>query len=158
MGIYTHKKKLSLSGNEYIKNGIVDEQLRKWDVSLQDISNLQGEVVKIGEVTYEDLNLLGDDTSFEITFEDTKESGLIFLRGYAKILTEFNSYSYGYSENRINNVVISSVANSVGSNTTYPDSNVQDILVTLTLNSINLQDWSSGVLEIFIETKVFPNV
>lgn len=41
MGIYTRKKKLSLSGNEYIKDGIIDEQSRKWDVSLQDIFSLK---------------------------------------------------------------------------------------------------------------------
>lgn len=149
----TNKKKPGgITGSENLN--VEDREERIWDVSLQDIANLSGKVIKIGEITYEDLNLLGDDTSFEITFEDAKAVGTIFLRGYAKPLEEFNSYSYGYSENSISNVVIEVVA--VTGNTTYPDSRVQDIKVTLTITSTNMQDWTSGVLGIYIETKNFP--
>lgn len=151
----TNKKKPGgITGSEMLN--VEDREGRLWDVTLRDIANLQGKVIKIGEITYEDINTLGDDTSFEITFEDAKILNQIFLRGYAKISEEFNSYSYGYSENYITGVTIEAVANTSGSNITYPDSNVQDIKVTLTVNSANMQDWTSGVLDIYIETKKFP--
>ena len=142
-----------ITGTERINVEDSDKLKKIWDISLQEISNLNSKLIKIGEVTYEDLNSLGDDTEFEITFSDAKLEDYIFIRGVAKISEEFNSYSYGYSENYISNVVITAVANTPGTLTTFPDSQTQDILTVLTMNSANLQDWTSGVLEIYIEIK-----
>jgi len=164
MGIFTHKRKIgSLDGTEFIKNGIVDSQLRNWDVSLIDISDLQGKIVKIGEITYEDLNLLGPSTTLDVVFPDAKEANKFFLRGFAKITTPFTNQVYGfdygytsYSTNKVTNIVISQVSTSPINTLKFPNSEAQDINARITLAETNSQDWDNGVIEVYIEVKEYP--
>lgn len=139
------------------KLNVQDVQENIWQVTLRDISNLQGEVIKIGEITYEDLNLLEESESLEITFEDAKEEGFIFLRGYAVVSEDFDNGTYGYEYFNTNGInAVAFAADAVVSRTEFPTKALQDITVTLTLLYANLQDWTAGVLDIYIEVKKFP--
>jgi hypothetical protein len=162
---YTDKRKPGgLDGKERIniasRKGQYSNNFDIFDTSLQDIVNLAGKVTKVGEVTYSDLNLLGSSTSLEVVFSGGKPVGNLFIKGYAVITTAFSNQVYGYdygyasySNNKINNVEITVEGDST---TNFPNNAAQDIVVTITLNSANLQDWDAGVLEVYMESKTYP--
>lgn len=163
--IYTDKKKPGgIDGSEELN--FVDKQKRPWKGKLQDIANLQGYIVKIGEITYADLNELGSSTSLEVEFENAKELNKLYIRGFAKITTPFTNQQYGYSgsygiysDNRIIDISVS-CSNTLSSSSTplFPNNEAQNILSTITLENTNLQDWDAGIAEIFIEIKEYPEL
>lgn len=163
-------KPAGLDGTEKLdirsRKGAYSNLFDIFETSLQDIANLSGEVIKIGEIDYADLNSLGSGTSLEVTFTNAKLAGEFFIRGFAKVSTAFTNQQYGYgygygyySNNRILNVEIEDVQTTPSSPTpSFPSNEAQNIKVTITLESSNLQDWDVGVLDVYIEVKNYPSL
>lgn len=163
-------KPAGLDGTEKIdiksRKGAKSNLFDIFETSLQNIANLSGEVLKIGEITYSDLNSLGSGTSLEVTFANAKLANEFFIRGFAKVSTAFTNQQYGYggsysyySNNRILDVAIEDVQTTSSSSTpSFPNNEVQDIKATITLENSNLQDWDAGILDIYIEVKNYPTL
>lgn len=112
-----------------------------------------GEIIKIGEFDYTDLNIDSSRTK-TIIFSDAKPKDKLFVRGFMVIDEEFEEDYYYESGNNIVRFICSETFIKA---TNIPNSDIRDIECVITLNG-NDQDWIAGKASVYIEVKPFPTL
>lgn len=112
-----------------------------------------GEIIKIGEFDYTDLNI--DFSRVKtIIFSDAKPKDKLFVRAFMVIDEEFEEDYYYESGNNITRFICSETFIKA---TNIPNSDIRDIECVITLNA-NDQDWIAGKASVYIEVKPFPTL
>lgn len=141
--VWTHKGEKYNNANSKLASTDVDSA----------ITELAGQIIKIGEFDYTDLNIANKPT-ITIYFSDAKPKDKLFVQGFMVIDEEFEEDYYYESGNNITRFICSETFIKA---TNIPNSDIRDIECVITLNA-NDQDWIAGKASVYIEVKPFPTL
>lgn len=115
----------------------------------------------IGSVVAEDLNgaAMVPSTTETVTFVGGKSANKYVDGVFFKNVEAFNGYSYG-SESTITGISGEALLNSnIGNENEYePDRSATSIVVTVTFDPSNPEDWTQGEIECYVLFKNYPNI
>jgi hypothetical protein len=159
-----------LTYKQFIKRTkMAKKQLLRWKLGIREwriwVEENVGEVIPIGEITFEDLNSADIVKDIDIVFTGKKPAGKEVECLYFKNVEKFETEPYEYSEysgygnsNKILSLSRkdnSEIANISDLGVCIPEATKTDITVNLKLESDNAKDWISGKILVYARLRDF---
>ena len=129
------------------------ERLLKTSSQISIVTELAGQIIKVGEFDYTDLNIY-ITSRIAIYISDAKPENKLFVRGYF-VIDEAFAEDYYYEEDH--NIINIEITEEPVKGSNIPNSNVRNIKCMITLDGNN-QDWVQGKASIYIEVVPFPTL
>lgn len=141
--VWTHKGEKYNNRNSKLESTDVDSA----------ITELAGQIIKIGEFDYTDLNI-DFNRRRTIIFSDAKPKDKLFVQGFMVIDEEFEE-DYYYETDY--NIISFSAEETPVKGSSMPSPDVRDITCSINMDGNN-QDWIAGKASVYIKVVPFPTL